>query len=332
MKFMDNKNDKKENSESKPTGTGRTYKLNLTEKVPIKDKVGLSRTYKLDILEKVPIKDTIYRFNIALNKSVAETLKHFSDSGVISLAAKEAHEALTRLRPFIEDAAKALSRLAEMHKLIAPLSIRETSKKIVSEMNSLSVLSFPLEQDRKFTIVRPPSLVEIADYLAKRIEQKLSTLATNNIGKIVEEKVNEKLPSRNYLKSIHLITNSLEPRDVIFLVLDEHYEMPIRCSVNNKVGRPTYIKKLYDIAYIVNVPNKKVDYNRRLADNINNALFRKRQVARYMKTNKLKKPTLVQKSEDGEILVLKNEILIKTGRMEHTVPVQYQSLYIDKTK
>jgi len=119
---------------------------------------------------------------------------------------------------------------------------------------------------------------------------------------------------------------------VIFLVLDERFEIPIRCAVKNKRGEETYIKKLYNIAYIVNVPGKRVDYNRNLANDINNGLFRRRQIVKYMKTNKLKKPTLIQKSEDGDYLVLKNEIPVKTGLVNHNVPVQYQSLYIDKTK
>lgn len=133
------------------------------------------------------------------------------------------------------------------------------------------------------------------------------------------------------LKSIHLVTNSLQPQGAIFLVLDKHFETPIRCIVQNKrTGELTYIAKLYNIAYFVDAPGKKVEYDKRLADNINNGLFRKRRVAEYMRTNKLEKPTLVQKSEEGT-LVLKNEILIKTGRVKNDVPSQYQYLYIDKT-
>lgn len=136
----------------------------------------------------------------------------------------------------------------------------------------------------------------------------------------------------NRLHSIHLVTNSLEPKSVIFLVLDEQFEMPVRCVVNNKNGSPTYIKKLYDIAYSWDVQNKKVSYKKSLADNINNGLFRKKLIKLYMKTNKFKKPTLVQKSEDKTSLVLKNEVPIKTGLIKNLVPLQYQSLYLDKTK
>lgn len=138
--------------------------------------------------------------------------------------------------------------------------------------------------------------------------------------------------STNHLKSIHLVTTSLEPTSVIFLVLDERFEMPIRCAVWNYKGEIAYIKKLYDIAYPWDVPNKKVGYNKFLADNINNGLFKKGQVARYMKTNKLKKPTLVQKSEDGKSLVLKIETPVKTGLVKNAVPPQHQPLYIDKTR
>ena len=78
-------------------------------------------------------------------------------------------------------------------------------------------------------------------------------------------------------------------------------------------------------------PKKKVDYDKGVADSINNGIFRKQQVAYYLRTNKLDKPTLVQKSENGT-LVLKNEIPIKTALIKNEVPSQHQSLYIDKTK
>jgi hypothetical protein len=131
------------------------------------------------------------------------------------------------------------------------------------------------------------------------------------------------------LKLIHLITDSLEPSRVIFLVLDGWFENPIRCAVKNRQGEPTFMKKLYDIAYLVNVQGKKVDYSRGLADNINNGLFKIRRVANYMRTNKFKKPTLVKKS--GEMFVPENDVVVKTDLITN-VPEQYQSLYIDKTK
>ena len=131
------------------------------------------------------------------------------------------------------------------------------------------------------------------------------------------------------LKSIHLVTDSLEPSNAIFLVLDGWFENPIRCTVKNHQGEATFIKKLYDIAYLVNVPGKKVGYDRNLADNVNNGLFKIKRVAEYIRTNKFKKPTLVKKS--GEILVLANEVIVKTELITN-IPAQYQSLYIDKTK
>lgn len=172
--------------------------------------------------------------------------------------------------------------------------------------------------------------------LVKPIEPEFSRLC-----KEYERKVDEKLRENNkegqpssqdksHLKSIHLVTTSLEPTSVIFLVLDELFEMPIRCAVWNDKGKVVYIKKLYDIAYFVNAPGKKVDYDRNLADSINNGLFRRRRVAKYMKTNKFIKPTLVQKSEDKRSLVLKGEVPVLTV-LAKSIPLQYQSLYIDKT-
>jgi hypothetical protein len=138
------------------------------------------------------------------------------------------------------------------------------------------------------------------------------------------------------LKSIHLITETIviEKCKTIFLVLDEHFEMPIRCAVRNKrTGELTSVAKLYNIAYFVNAPGKMVKYDKRLADNINNGLFRRRRVAEYMKKNKLKKPTLVKKAENGNYLVLKDdEVPVIIGTIQTLVPPQYKHLYIDKTR
>ncbi len=49
-----------------------------------------------------------------------------------------------------------------------------------------------------------------------------------------------------------------------------------------------------------------------------------------MRTNKLKKPTLVQKSENNT-LVLKSEIPVKTVLVKN-ISSHHQSLYTDKTK
>jgi len=147
-----------------------------------------------------------------------------------------------------------------------------------------------------------------------------------------ETRIEAKEPrNKNHLESINLVTGSLEPQDVIFLVLDRRYEMPIRCSVSNHQGKPTYIKKFYNIAYIADAPGKKVAYDKYLADCINNGLFGRKSIKKYMQTNKLKKPTLVQKSEEGNILVLRNDIPVQTILIKN-IPSQYQSLYIDKTK
>lgn len=136
--------------------------------------------------------------------------------------------------------------------------------------------------------------------------------------------------TRTSIQSIHLITESITSDDKVFVVLDEHYEKPFRMRTRNAKGQPTYIKKLHNIAYVANAPGKKVLYTENIARNINNALFRRRDVAKYMATNKLTKPTLVGKSEDGEYLVLKNESLVKTILIQK-VPSQYESLYVDKT-
>ena len=134
------------------------------------------------------------------------------------------------------------------------------------------------------------------------------------------------------LESIHLVTATLEPTEVIFVVLNGNFHIPIRFAVKNNNGESAYIKKLYDIAYISNVPGKKVNYDKKLSDLINNGLFKRKPIANFLRTNQIKNGhTLVQKSEDKKILVLKNEIVVKTELIKN-IPSQYQSLYIDKTK
>lgn len=145
-----------------------------------------------------------------------------------------------------------------------------------------------------------------------------------SVGKEQEE-------GRQYLKTIHLVTNSVSAKDVIFLVLNEQYDMPFRFSAKNPKGEDSAIKLLHNIAYIVDAPRKKVSYSERTADNINNGIFRNRSVKKYMETNKLKKPTLVRKSEDGQILVLGNGIHIETI-LTNKIPMQYQNRYMDKRK
>lgn len=132
------------------------------------------------------------------------------------------------------------------------------------------------------------------------------------------------------LKSIHLVSQSVVANDTIFLVLDEQWQIPIRFQAKNSKGEETSIKKLHNIAYFVDAPGKKVEYNKNLTNDINNGIFRKSLIANYMRTNKLNKPTIVNKTKDG-ILVLRNEISIKT-LLVRNIPTQYQSLYVDKTR
>ncbi len=136
----------------------------------------------------------------------------------------------------------------------------------------------------------------------------------------------------NTIKSIHLITKSVVVKDVIFVVLNEDFGYPFRFATQNNKLKETYIKKLHNIAYLApDAPEKEVLYDQGLADMINNKLFKKRDVEKYMKTNKLNRNTIVQKSEDKKRLVLKNESLVKTILI-NKVPLQFQYLYLDKKK
>lgn len=162
--------------------------------------------------------------------------------------------------------------------------------------------------------------------------REVSLIVIDDLIETLKIEEGDKKEDKNCLKSILLLVNHLGQEDVIFMVLDRYFNIPIRFAGKNKNGQPTSIKKLYDIAYFCDAPNKKVSYNKSLADNINNGLFRREQVAKYMKTNKFEKPTLVQKSEDGTILVLRSEVEIKICIVKNDVPFQYRYLYIDKTK
>jgi hypothetical protein len=135
------------------------------------------------------------------------------------------------------------------------------------------------------------------------------------------------------LQSIHLIVNTivLDRCETIFLVLDEHFETPIRFVVKNKnTGELTAIAKLFRLVSPGNTP---MNYEKRLADNINNGLFRRKRIMEYLEKNKLRKPTLVKKkkSKEGEYLVLADEVPIYTGTISNIVPPQYRQFYIDKT-
>jgi hypothetical protein len=151
------------------------------------------------------------------------------------------------------------------------------------------------------------------------IEEKIIKSATHN--NLSSEK------KENQLKSITLVAKSLNPKEGnIYVVFDDYFENPIRYVAVSTKGEPTYMKKLFDIAYQPQLPDKKVEYNRNLADNINNGLFKNKKAYNYIKTNKIKKPTLVQGSEDKKFLVLKNDVSIKTLLVAQS-PVQHQSLY-----
>lgn len=162
-----------------------------------------------------------------------------------------------------------------------------------------------------------------------KIEELINELSPKESIRDAGEDKNNITGKKKGLKSIHLVTESVAVKDVIFMVLDERYEMPIRFNVKNHDGKDASIKKLHDIVYIANVLGKKVDYSKKTADNINNGLFKKRQVKEYMETNNFKSPTLVQKS--GNILVSKNDILVEMMVIDK-VPSQYQKNYRDKTR
>ena len=135
--------------------------------------------------------------------------------------------------------------------------------------------------------------------------------------------------NRETLNSMYLITERLTPSKTIFLVFDKKFNTPIRFNVKNNKNEDTYIKKLHDIVYPVLVPNKKVLYNRNLVNNINNAIFKKKKLKEYLKNKDFKKPTLVGKSEDGEIVVLKNEVCIEVKLIKN-IPDEHKHLYLDK--
>ena len=181
----------------------------------------------------------------------------------------------------------------------------------------------PIEDSTQLGIIRSENDQSILEKLDEILIELRKGNMGNNGNKIIEKKKS--------LKSIYLITESIVVKDVIYLVIDEEYKTPIRFKTKNTKGEETYIKKLHNIVYCCNAPGKMVSYDKGLADDINNGLFKRRQIKKYMETNDLKKPTLVQKSEDKKTLVPKNEIFIKT-MLKNTVPSQYQYLYEYKTK
>lgn len=167
-------------------------------------------------------------------------------------------------------------------------------------------------------------------YKFKKMEVSEELNKANYHYKTLEaESTKSELSQTNHPKSIHLVTPSVGVTDPIFLVLDERFETPIRFKEKNSKGEDSAAKRLHSLAYFVDVLGKKVVYDERIADNINNGLFKKSAVRKYMNDNKLEKPTLVQRSND--ILVLKNDILVQTLVVNQVLP-QYRSQYTDKTK
>lgn len=166
-------------------------------------------------------------------------------------------------------------------------------------------------------------------------KQAIPRLHSFLLSKVEAQEITEPVKASknsNVLKTIHLLTDSLEPKSVIFLVPDSQFQMPIRYSVKNRDGSPTHIKRLYDLAYKWDVPNKKVAYDRNIMSGINTGLFKKDLLEKYLKTNGFKRPTLVKKSEEGEILVLNSEVEVKAELIKNIVPSQHKYLYIDKRK
>lgn len=178
-------------------------------------------------------------------------------------------------------------------------------------------------------------LTIVASYYSASKSDIIPYITKINVTLDQAERLKTNFISRNirkgHLKSIHLVTESIASKDKIFMVLDEQYKAPIRFTIKNNNGDDTGVKKLHNIAYIVDAPGKKVAYSKKVYDSIDRSVFGKQRVKEYMRTNNLKKPTIVRKSEDGKILVLTNEVFVKTILIKD-VPQQYQSLYIDKIK
>lgn len=183
-----------------------------------------------------------------------------------------------------------------------------------------------------YSHIETPESKELLKNIREETKEKLKILRDFK-KEVSKEMQGRELPQdedQERLKSIYLVVTQLAPKNAIFLVFDGWYNLPIRFWAKNRDGKETAIKKLYDIAYFVDAPESSVPYEKRLADNINNGLFKKKRVSNFMKTNKIKKkPTLVIKS--GDFFALKNEIPVKVGIVKYVVPAQHQSLYRDKT-
>jgi hypothetical protein len=186
---------------------------------------------------------------------------------------------------------------------------------VIGDKQKYCEIALPKDFDERYE--------KIKNELSKKIEK---------YEKEIEEKASYE--QRKTLQSIHLIaeTIAIDRCETIFLVLDGLFDKPIRFAVKNKrTGDLTTIAKLFKIASPGNAPGKRVNYERKVVDNINNGLFKKRRIKEYLKANNLKKPTLVKKAENGDYLALTGEVPVQTGTISNTVPPQHLSLYIDKT-
>src|SRR3989344_1656593 len=293
----------------------------------ISNQIELDGWSRLLCLVKIPFA-TLERegFNHEEMGSVFGSINKVNNKKIISVLNERPYKAIqkrpTYLFDFDDDITKRADEINRKEALWKWLSV-EGRVMNVSEDDLKNKLVLELAIGGK-----QDAVVGMLSSWRKSIESKLNPVQT--IPPNTNNTIRSEEPPKG-LKSIHLITDSLEPKNAIFLVLDKLFEMPIRCEIKNAEGKPTYIKKLYDIAYIVNAPNKKVDYDRNIADSINNGLFRKKTVAKYMKTNKFQKPTLVKKSKDGILVLNSEDVSVKTGLVKNDVPIQHQSRYIDKT-
>jgi len=146
------------------------------------------------------------------------------------------------------------------------------------------------------------------------VKKTPSTVALNDVA----------VQGKSSLCSISLIAQTTEPMagGIIFLVLDGHFNKPIKCVAEHH-GHETYLTKLYHIAS----PWKlKLRYDGKLAENINNGLFKIVAVKKYMLAQRFAKPTLVKKSPENNFM-LNSQIDIKVGIIAGDVPAHLRSLY-----
>ena len=135
------------------------------------------------------------------------------------------------------------------------------------------------------------------------------------------------------LESIYLIGDSMVPSQTISMVLNEDYKHPERFAVLNNEGKEAVMKKLYDIVYCYqfNTSDKRVlAYDKELAKGLNNDVFKRPKISGYIKSNHLKKPTLVAKSSDGRF-ILAGDTIVKIIR-PNEIQSQFRSLYPQKTR